>query len=342
MDRCMVRIPRFAFTALVLTFAFLAPLNGTESIVGRYIGTSTIRAADTQTFEHSLRLADILLIELDEYLFYDAIEVRAQLPAAVASRSDLTIAVLLYGNLRARFETTGPVTTRGDRLHFEPFLERGNTRIRLPVLEDPRIRVAGTTRPERMPAQSAYPLAVTFLPVGKAFPEYLQNEEIRVQIIPHTREIGGIRFDVSDENGNAVDLAGLPHALRVDGAEVSVDELSRVFLQPGFRTVEFIPEGYRDVTRTAAVERGRVRGLELSLEPIPARLSVDGPRGSIVSLNGRLMTGVIGSTIEIDPGPNLLRFQIGDRSVSQEFTAESGVLYRADLNLLLSVVEEQD
>ncbi len=338
----MISRPRLLIRAITILLFTGLSVSASETVVGRYVGTSLVRAADPQSIELSLRLADIVLIEIDEPLFFDAIEVHAELPHAVASRTDLTIAILLYGNLAAHPQNEGPLATSGLRLHFEPFISRTNTRIRIPVQEDPRIRVAATTRPERIPGPDGYPLAVTFLPVGKTFPEYLQDEEIQLRIQPYTRDIGAFRVDLVDRSGETISLSEIDYELRVDGESVIPDERSRVFLASGFRSVEFRPEGYQTVTRTTAVERGRIRPLELVLEPLPARLTISGPRGALVTLNGRLLTGSIGTTIDVEPGPNTLRFQIGDRSVSQDFVAESGRSYQADLSLLLNIFELQE
>jgi hypothetical protein len=333
----MVRFQKVSLFSTSILLLLGVSLYPTESVVGRYTETTTIRAADTQSTELALRIADIVLIEPDEHLFFEAIEIRAELPPTIASRSDLTMALLLYGELAFEPQQAGPVSTRGRRIHFEPFIDRGSTRIRIPLQEDARTRIAGTTRPEVTPGPSSYPLALTFLPVGKAFPDSLLNEQIRVQVTAHPRDIGAVRINLTDDTGEAVSLSDIEHTLLVNEEEVTTDEDDRFFLQPGFHTIDFIPDGFQAVTRTAAVERGRVRSLDLVLEQLPARLSISGPRGSLVSVNGRLMTGAIGSTIDIEPGPNILRFQIGDRSISQEFNAVSGVQYEADLRFMLSI-----
>lgn len=337
MDGYMVRFQRVSVFSTSILLLLGVSLYPTESVVGRYTETTTIRAADAQETELSLRIADIALLRPDEHLFFEAIEIRAELPQTIASRSDLTIALLLYGELASEPDQAGPVSTRGRRIHFEPFIDRGRTRIRIPLQEDPRTRIAGTTRPEISPGPNSYPIALTFLPIGKAFPDSLLDERIRVQVISHPRDIGAVRINLSDDTGEPVSLSDIEHTFLVDGDEATTDEAARMFLQPGFHSIEFIPDGFQTVTRTAAVERGRVRSLDLVLERLPARLSISGPRGSLVSVNGRLMTGAIGSTIDIEPGPNIVRFQIGDRSISQEFNAVSGAQYEADLSFLLSI-----
>ncbi|MFP4510201.1 MAG: hypothetical protein ACLFNQ_08720 [Spirochaetaceae bacterium] len=335
----MVRFQRVSVFSTSILLLLGVSLYPTESVVGRYTDTTTIRAADAQTIQLSLGIADIALLRPDEHLFFEAIEIRAELPQAIASRSDLTLALLLYGELVDEPEQAGPVSTRGRRMHFEPFIDRNSTRIRIPLQEDPRARIAGTTRPEIVPGPNSYPIALTFLPVGKTFPEDLLDEEISIEVIPHPRDIGAVRINLTDDTGEPVPLSSVEHTFLVDGREATTDEGARMFLQPGFRSIEFVPDGFQTVSRTAAVERGRVRSLDLVLEPMPARLSISGPRGALVSVNGTLMTGVIGSTIDIEPGLNVLRFQIGDRSISQEFNAASGVQYEADLSLLLNIEE---
>ncbi|MFW6368821.1 MAG: PEGA domain-containing protein, partial [Spirochaetota bacterium] len=119
----------------------------------------------------------------------------------------------------------------------------------------------------------------------------------------------------------------------------SARESETLFLEPGFHDVVFETPGYQTFSATAAVEEGQQSRLSVELEPHPASLFLDAPRGTQVYIDDTIIGSRLGTSIELEPGEHELMVRIGGRSVTRMLQLEPGRSYTARVEFDLTILE---
>ncbi|MFW6368883.1 MAG: hypothetical protein ACOCZ9_04015, partial [Spirochaetota bacterium] len=215
-----ITIAAVSFT-LFLSTPFL--VHGFENLIGRVVDYTEFDTGDLETLSLDLSAAEIFVFDFNHYRFVDAVEIRADLPAQLLDRADVTLAALIYGELADVPPEPGELTTRARRLHFEPMINNDRFAVRIPVRQGSP-ESDGSRRLDTTPAPDSFPLALTFLPIGKALPDDLPDHTIPVEVRPVSRGVGELVLDISestqdDRDEESIALESLPeYQLNVGGS----------------------------------------------------------------------------------------------------------------------------
>lgn len=338
----MKRVIVAAF-AVTLLMSQASVVNALENLIGRVVEYTEFDTGELEDLSLDLAPAEIFVFDFNDYRFVDAVEIRAELPTQLRNRDDITFAALLYGELTDEPPRSGEITVRAERLHFQPMVGDGQVTIKLPVREGAP-RVSRSRRVDTTPEPEAFPLALTFLPIGKGLPQDLPDHAISVTVRPVSRGVGELVLDVREGNEQRTGddervstLADLgDYRLTVAG---TARDSNSFFLEPGFHDVQLETPGYETFSATAAVEEGQTSRLRVELQPEPASVFLDAPRGTQVFVNGSIIGSRIGTSIELDPGEHELTFRIGGRSVTRMLQLEPGGSYTARVEFGVEVLE---
>lgn len=323
-------------TALPLcSFLLLAiwPAAAFENVLGSVTEHVKFRSHSLEEVQVDVRIADIVSFEVDNYRFVDSLEITAELPREIATRGDITIAAMLYGSFESALPENGHVSTRAQRLHFQPFVDRDEIHLTVPVHDTEHS--TGRMSVDLRPDVSDFPLALTFLPLGKGLPDDLLNRRIAVYIRPVSRGVGELVLNFRDHEGVQIDMEEMSEfELLIDSEKMNG---TSHFVAPGFREILFESDHYRNRTIMVGVEEGVTSFTNIEIEPNPAELTFDAPRGTQVFLNGRILPNATGSTVEVPPGEHELRFVVGGQPIIRTIEVSAGERYTARINLDIEV-----
>ncbi len=330
-------VKRFVLSILIL-LAVTSFVSAFESVHGNVVDVHTFRAGSLEKIDYELAPADIVMLDIDHHRFVDALEITVQLPEAISERADITIAALLYGALVDDDPGLGALNTQGRRLHFQPLVSESRVRLEVPISRDSHRAPAGYRRVDTPPVVDEYPIALTFIPVGKGLPDDLSAQRLSVRVEPVSRGVGELALEFVDPEGNEISLDELAETtLYVDDEELTSTPF---YSEPGFRQIRLESSRFRAKNLTHAVEEGQARTLTIELEERPATLFLDAPRGTQVFLNRSIVANRLGTHIEVEPGEHEVQFRIGDRTVSRSISVESGEEYRLVLDLQIELEHE--
>ena len=182
-------------------------------------------------------------------------------------------------------------------------------------------------------AADKFPLLFKLSPIGKGIPPAMEAAEFRLTIRPVLRDEGGIKVSVTYPEG-------IEHgAISIFMDDKRVEDASSIFLaKKGARVLRVSAEGCLEEFLTIAVEAGRVIPVSVALTPSAPFFVFQAPAGTIVSIDGELLSGNDLDGIAVEPGEHNLFFQIGDYSMTRKFIALRGKTYKVILSVELEIV----
>ena len=90
-------------------------------------------------------------------------------------------------------------------------------------------------------------------------------------------------------------------------------------------------EGYDPYESSFAVQKGSVQTVSAVLRAARPKVYFEGPDSSLVFLDGKRIDYAPGKPVYTEPGDHIVVFQIGDYSLSKNFSIQSGKSYKISL-----------
>lgn len=291
-------------------------------------------ASFERTVELGLEEAAVIDLEADTH-FLEGIRVEVVLSNELKKHFD-SYALGIYKNLsptprkQVRFYT-------GERALYQylPYLNR--IYIHIPfagtVVEEPA--PVGTYRLQSPVRPEDFPLLLTMIPLSKGIPATIADKKFYFTVKPLLERKGITNIRVRFPSGSE----GETIRLFVDGVQIQ-EAGQPLELPSGIHKLRIVSSSFKEINTSFAVESGVTSVVEVDLEILISRLTVEAPLGTELYLDGEKISNTTAFPLPIGEGNHLVRAKIADHSVSKKFTVQPGKHYH--ISIIFDIIVKED
>ncbi len=284
---------------------------------------------DAENTESNVRMRLETLCILDfpeENRLIDSLELEISIPPEIRRYRD-SFAFYLYKDL-----TPPPTAERssysGKEILFEVVPSTSKFFISIPLAEAASLSEGfNTVVADELVTPSDFPLALTVLPVMKGIPADLYTSDFGIRAKTIFADTGLVSISITAENDETIN----------EDPNISIDDspydfpAEEIRLEPGIHSLVVTVEGYDPYESSFAVQKGSVQTVSAVLRAARPKVYFEGPDSSLVFLDGKRIDYAPGKPVYTEPGDHIVVFQIGDYSLSKNFSIQSGKSYKISL-----------
>ena len=263
--------------------------------------------------------------------FTKALEIEVTIPRDVFPfRSNL--AVFIYQHFLPGKTAAG---STGDRIGIEVLPPSAKFYLEAPLVSKAGLKAAVDTAVLKLPQlDTAFPLAITILPIDKEQPPGYEKFEFSVRTRLVNSNLGALVLQtpsLSTEDRKR---------LRITANGIVQPSEGPLLLEPGPYTLEIALPGVDSVTLTAVVAQAKTTEIPVELAMEDPSVVIEAPEGTLVVIDGKKLVWKPQSSYPVDRGDHTIEFVIGNTVVSDNFSIEKGGRHRLILKMAVILTRE--
>jgi len=290
-----------------------------------------------------IRYQEFVAVYLPEDIrFLEGVQIELVLSSALRESYD-SFGIVIYDSLQP-LPVIGERSFVGRRAFFHYLVALNRLFYHLSVDRDATGSTQGRHNPTQglfrpaLPSDSqSYPILVGIVPIMKGIPDSLRDQRFYLRVTPRLADMGllSLRLHTPESTENASYEIRLDGKLLATPSEIPIE----IEFATGLHTLRVTSDSFRPVDTTFSIEAGQTNEIEVDIEPLTGRITIEAPSIATVYIDGTRYSAKDLTDIELQPGEHTVRFKIGDYSSTRTFTVTRGKNYAIYLELAIAVKE---
>ncbi|MCI6179269.1 MAG: hypothetical protein MR662_02080 [Treponema porcinum] len=269
----------------------------------------------------------------DDLMFFEGIEVKVQIPPAVANWRD-SVALAAYDGVTP-VPSASKIDYSGKRIYIQPLPSKVNWIMQIPLRYDNSLKDGPyVTKMNVIPEISGHFVFLRFMPVMKGVPEETLESVLSVSVKPVLIDKGRLVLSVKTPSS-----AKTPFVVLIDDKVTELPADNSILLDAGVHNVCIQSDEYRNEVSSVYIDRARTTVCEISLKSLMPTVSISVPDNVDMFFDDKKIDGTA-AEFEVSEGEHRLRFLMGSYEIIRSLNAEKGKSYSVNLSVDLEITAE--